>query len=279
MQAMSIALTLPAFPAGFPMWYLDILAGLIGAILGSFANVCIARMPRDESIVTPPSHCPFCGHRLAFWENIPLLSFVALRGRCLSCRRRIPWHYPVVELLLVVLSLCLWWHFRDPLHYFAYLCLFILPLVIASFIDLFHFLIPDSISISGIAIGILVHVFLGARDVSYPAAAIDSIVGIVVGGGTLFIVARAYEYVTGREGLGGGDVKLMAMLGAFFGWRAALSILLASSVVGSVIGIMVILFLRKGMRYAIPFGPFLSIAGIAYLFYGERFVGWYLGLF
>ncbi|MFA4873752.1 MAG: prepilin peptidase [bacterium] len=261
-----------------PGWVLYIFAGLIGAVLGSFANVCIWRMPRGESVVWPGSHCPSCGHKLAFWENVPILSYIFLFGRCRHCRGRISLQYPIVELLCCALSLLAWWHFQEPLRFFIYLCLFIVPLVIVSGIDLGHMIIPDSISIPGIAIGVLVHVFVEGRA-SYLGAAIDSAIGIIVGGGSLYLVAIAYEKLKKQEGLGGGDVKLIAMLGAFFGWRASILILLMSSFLGSLVGLALIVAMRKDMKYAIPFGPFLAVAGIFYLFAGMPMIRWYLGFF
>ncbi len=260
------------------MWILYIFAGLLGSVLGSFANVCIWRMPRGESVAWPGSHCPSCGHKLAFWENVPVLSYVFLLGRCRSCHNRISLMYPLVELICIGLSLLAWWHFGEPLRYLIYLCLFIVPLVIVSGIDLAHMIIPDVISLPGIAVGFLVHVFLDNRG-HYMSAAIDSVTGIIIGGGSLYLVAIAYEKLKKQEGLGGGDIKLIAMLGAFFGWRAAIVILLISSFLGSLVGLGVILALRKDMKYAIPFGPFLAAAGLVYLFAGLPMIRWYLSLF
>ncbi len=261
-----------------PGWSLYVIAGLIGAILGSFANVCISRIPRGESVVWPPSHCPHCGYRIRPWENVPLLSFALLRGRCRRCKGRISLRYPAVEALAVALSILAWWYFGEPMRYLVYFCLLIIPLLISSAIDLRHYIIPDSITIPGIVVGAAVHVFLEA-DGALWTRALDSLLGIVVGGGALYLVAVVYEKIKKQEGLGGGDVKLIAMLGAFFGWRASILILLMSSLMGSVVGLALIIALRKSMKYAIPFGPFLATAGVVYLFLGERLIGWYLGLF
>ncbi len=267
------------FLSQFPPWSLYVLAGVLGVILGSFANVCIWRMPRDESVAWPPSHCPACGRRLAWWENVPLLSYVVLRARCRSCRAVISPRYPIVELAMAGLSVFAWWYFGEPLRYFVYLCLFILPMMIVTGIDLYHYIIPDSISLPGIGVGFIVHLLLDGADTSYLWTAVDSAAGIVVGGGSLYLVALAYEKLRKQEGLGGGDVKLIAMMGAFFGWRAALLILLISSFVGSIAGLFMVVAFRKDMKYAIPFGPFLAAAGVIYLFMGQRLIGWYLGLF
>lgn len=261
-----------------PGWFLYIIAGLLGAILGSFANVCIVRLPRSKSVVWPPSHCPLCDHRLTWWENLPLVSFLILKGRCRRCRGRISVRYPIVELLCIALSVLLWRYFSNPLEYLVYLCLFIVPLVVVSFIDLSHRIVPDVISIPGIFVGIGAHTLLAGKG-RYGEAAIDSLAGAVAGALFLFLVAYAYEKLKKQEGLGGGDIKLMAMLGAFFGWRAAIFILLMSSVIGSVIGIIFIIILRKDMKFAVPFGPFLALAGIINLFVGDRLVYWYMDLF
>lgn len=261
-----------------PPWSLYLIAGIIGAILGSFANVCIYRIPRDESVIWPGSHCPHCGHRITPWENIPLLSYLILRGRCRECHRRISLAYPALELVSVLLSLFTWWYFQAPIAFLVYFCLLIMPLLIASVIDLKHYILPDSITLPGIVIGVAVHVLLEGRGDGL-AHLIDSGLGILIGGGTLFLVAMAYEKIKKQEGLGGGDVKLIAMLGAFFGWRAAILILLMSSLLGSIVGLFLIIALRKNMKYAIPFGPFLAASGITYLFVGERLIDWYLGLF
>lgn len=214
---------------------------------------------------------------LSAWENVPLVSFVVLRGRCRKCKGRISLQYPAVETATIALSLLAWWHFGEPLRYLVYFCLLIVPLIIASIIDLKHYIIPDSITIPGIIVGFAVHVLLEADG--YGMTALDSLLGVLVGGGALYVVAIAYERLKKQEGLGGGDVKLIAMLGAFFGWRASILILLMSSLLGSVVGLVLIIILRKGLKYAIPFGPFLAAAGLIYLFAGETIINWYLGLF
>lgn len=261
-----------------PQGVLFVMAGIIGALLGSFANVCIVRLPREQSIVSPRSHCFGCGHSLAWWENIPIASFLILKGRCRQCGMRIALRYPTVEALCAILALVTWWFFRHPLPFFLSFVLLIVPLVIVTFIDLEHHIIPNEISLPGIIVGIGVHMLL-APPGGTVGALIDSVLGIVGGGLSLFLVAAAYEKLKGQEGLGGGDVKLIAMLGAFFGWKAVILILLVSSILGSLVGITIVLILRKDLKYAIPFGPFLAAAGLIQLFIGERLVSWYLHLF
>lgn len=262
---------------GIPAWSLWLMAGILGAILGSFANVCIIRMPAGESVVWPPSHCPLCDRRLTWWENIPVLSFILLLGRCRKCRAPISLQYPIVEGFCIVLSLITWWRYPDPAQYLVYFCLLVVPLVIVSFIDLKHMIIPDIISIPGILVGAAAHIIFSGRG-NYAQGALDSLIGALIGSAFLFLVARAYEKLKKQEGLGFGDVKLIAMLGAFFGWRAALLILLLGSVLGSVVGIVLVLILRKDMKYAIPFGPFLAGAGLIQLFIGPDLLFWYMGL-
>lgn len=261
-----------------PIWFLYFLSGILGAILGSFANVCIARMPAGISVVSPRSRCPRCGHKLGWRENIPLISFAILRGRCKSCRERISFRYPLVEAISIALAILTWWHFQDPYRFIVYFCLLVVPLVIVSFIDLEHMIIPDAISISGIFAGLGARLLFAERGMHLDAA-IDSVLGAAIGALFLFIVAFGYEKIKKQEGLGGGDIKLIAMLGAFFGWKAAIFILLVSSVLGSIVGAVFLIALRKGIRYAIPFGPFLAAAGLIYMFVGERIIMWYLGLY
>ncbi len=263
-----------------PEWFPFVIAALLGLCLGSFANVCIVRLPADESIVRPPSHCPNCGHELSWWENIPILSYIFLMGRCRGCSTSISPIYPIVEALCLFLSLFTWWKFGNPLEYFLYFLLLIMPLVVISLIDLEHRIIPNEISIPLIPVGLIVNVVLSASyGWGYKSGAIDSILGILVGGGSLLLVAFGYEKLKKQEGLGGGDIKLIAGLGAFFGWRAVIFILFASSVIGSVIGLLMIAIFRKDMKYAIPFGPFLAAAGLLYLFWGREILTWYLSQF
>ncbi len=253
------------------------LAGIFGLCIGSFLNVVIYRLPRGESIVTPRSRCPSCEHPIAWYDNIPLVSWLLLRGKCRHCSVKISFRYFLVELLAGVLSIATFFYFQDLVLYFAYFCFLIAPLLAVIFIDLDHRIIPDSISLPGIVAGVLVH-YLTAFPGEGSGALVDSGVGILVGGGFLFLVAFAYEKLKKREGLGGGDVKLAAMLGAFFGWKQVLMILLISSVLGSVIGLVVV-SLKKNWHYAIPFGPFLAAAATLQLFFGEPILYWYLSLF
>lgn len=244
---------------------------LFGAIVGSFLNVCIYRIPSEKSIVSPPSHCPSCGERVRPYDNIPLLSWLLLGGKCRFCRARISVRYPLVELLTALLTLFLFREYGFSAD-FAALFLFSAALVVITFIDLDHQIIPDIISLPGIPLGFAFSFFL--PQVGWK----NSLIGILVGGGSLLVVAYAYELITKKEGMGGGDIKLLAMMGAFLGWKSIPFIIFISSLLGSVIGISLMIAQKKDSKLAIPFGPFLATAAIIYIFYGDSIIGWYLNV-
>lgn len=250
-------------------------AGLFGLILGSFLNVCIYRLPRDESIVTPRSFCPGCRRPIRWFENIPVLSFIFLRGRCRGCGHRISWRYPIVEILSGVLSIWVAIRFAAPGPYLVFYLLFSAPLLVVAFIDLEHLLIPDAITLPGILVGLASHVVLSTQ--AWPAAVFNSVLGILVGGGILWLLSWSYERLRGQVGLGMGDVKLAAMIGAFFGWRAIIFILLVSSVLGTLIGVVVLLAGRRRLDHPLPYGPFMALGAWIYLFSGPELIAWYLG--
>lgn len=250
--------------------------GIFGLCVGSFLNVVICRLPQEKSIVKPRSYCPQCQHPIAWYENIPLISFLLLRGKCRHCHKAISFQYFIVELLSGILSVITFLYFQNWLLYFAWFCLFIAPLLAIIFIDLAHRIIPDAISLPGIGAGILVH-YLDNSPLFGKQALIESALGILMGGGFLFLVAWGYEKLKKKEGLGGGDVKLAAMLGAFFGWQSILMILLVASVLGTIIGLIVVSY-KKNWQYALPFGPFLAFAAYLQLFFGSQILNWYLSL-
>lgn len=251
--------------------YYASLAFLFGAIVGSFLNVCIFRLPQEQSIVSPPSHCPSCNYRIRWYDNIPLLSYLMLRGRCRGCGIKISLQYPLVELLNALLTLALFLRFGPTLA-FAVLVLFCSSLVVITFIDIEHQIIPDEISLPGIIIGFVCSFFLHGHSW------LNSLLGILLGGGSLLLVAYGYQWLTGKEGMGGGDIKLLAMMGAFLGWKSILFIVFASSLVGSVIGITMMLVQKKDSKLAIPFGPYLALGAVLYIFYGRQLIHWYLSL-
>jgi len=244
---------------------------LFGMILGSFLNVCIYRIPRKRSIVNPPSSCPQCSEGIRFYDNIPVISYIMLMGKCRNCRQSIPVQYPLVELIAGLLSLSLFAKYGLSSSYPLYL-LFSLSLVVISFIDLQHKIIPDVISLPGIACGLAASIIFG--QISW----LDSLIGIIAGGGVLYLVAVIFERMTGKVGMGGGDIKLLAMIGAWMGWPALPFVVLISSLTGVVIGSLSLLLSRQGLRTRIPFGPFLAIGALAYLFFGREFVLWYFRL-
>jgi leader peptidase (prepilin peptidase)/N-methyltransferase len=249
----------------------NIFAFIFGAVVGSFLNVCICRLPQNESVVFPPSRCPQCGFRIPFYDNVPIISWLLLRGKCRSCRAPISPQYPLVELSNALLTLFLFMKFGPSLA-FLVLFLFCSAMVVITFIDLEHQIIPDVITLPGIVAGFLISFFIPQLGWQ------NSLLGIAVGGGSLLAVAYGYELLTKKEGMGGGDIKLLAMMGAFFGWKAVLFIIFVSSLIGSVIGITVMLIQKKDSKLAIPFGPFLALGAILYIFFGRVLINWYLSL-
>jgi leader peptidase (prepilin peptidase)/N-methyltransferase len=254
-----------------PPFLFAAVAFIFGVIVGSFLNVCICRLPKDESIVSPPSHCPDCSYQIRWYDNIPVISYILLRGKCRGCGAHISFQYPLVELLNGVLTLFLFLRYGPSLA-FAALFLFCSALVVITFIDIEHQIIPDEISISGIAVGFVLSFFLKGHSWQ------NSLLGILLGGGSLLLVAYAYQRLTGKEGMGGGDIKLLAMMGAFLGWKAVPFIIFTGSLVGSVIGVSIMLIQKKDTKLAIPFGPYLAFGAVLYIFYGKSLIRWYLGL-
>ena len=251
--------------------YFSIVSFTFGAVVGSFLNVCICRMPKGESVVSPPSHCPRCDYRIRWYDNIPLFSYLLLRGKCRGCGTHISMQYPLVELLNGLLTLALFLKFGPTLSFLA-LFLFCSALVVITFIDLEHQIIPDEISLSGIVIGFVFSFFLPWQTW------LNSLLGILLGGGSLLLVAYAYQWLTGKEGMGGGDIKLLAMMGAFLGWKSIPFIIFSSSLVGSVVGITIMLVQKKDSKLAIPFGPYLAFGAVLYIFYGRQIIHWYLNV-
>jgi len=250
---------------------LNIISFIFGALVGSFLNVCIFRLPKEESIIWPGSHCPHCKKPIRFYDNIPLVSYFLLRGRCRYCKGSISLQYPLVEGITALSSLFLIIKFGPSMSYLFYFA-FVAALIVITVIDLYHQIIPDVISLPGIGMGLLASLLI--PQITF----FNSLIGILLGGGSLFIVATFYQWLFKREGMGGGDIKLLAMIGAFLGWKAVLLTILLSSLIGSVTGILMMVVKGKDFKYAIPFGPFLSLGAVISLFYGEEIVRWYLYL-
>jgi len=246
------------------MILLDIFFFFIGAAIGSFLNVCIRRIPAKESLVFPASHCPKCHYSIRYYDNIPIISYLLLRGKCRNCGERISLQYPIVELLTAVITLLLYWKFGLSLKLLASF-VFSCVLIVITFIDLEHMIIPDILSLPGIPVFFLAGVFL--MEVPW----LEAVLGLLTGGGILLLIAIGYEFIAKREGMGGGDIKLLAMLGAFFGWKSLIFLLLVSSLTGALVGIVVMLIKGRDLKYAIPFGPFLCLAALAYIFWGDEF--------
>ena len=245
-----------------------IFVAVLGAMVGSFLNVCIYRLPIGKSIVWPASACTSCGRLLAWFENIPIVSWTLLRGRCRSCRKPISGRYPLVESLTALMFAAAWWHY-GPSWLFVSRILFGCALLVLFAIDLEHHLLPNLITLPGIVVGFALSFVSGPGWV-------DSLIGILVGGGVLYGIAEIYYRVRHEEGLGMGDVKMLAMIGAFVGWKLTLVTLMMASFAGSLIGLAFILTRRGGMKYALPFGTFLALgAGLAATV-GQGFLDWYL---
>ena len=243
----------------------------LGLAVGSFLNVCIHRLPRHASIMRPRSRCPQCDYELRWSDNIPVVSYALLRGRCRQCGTRISVRYPIVEVLTLAVFL---------LHYavfgwsalLAVRLIFACALIVLFAIDLEHHLLPDAITLPGIAAGLIFSLVV-------PPGIVDSFIGTIVGGGVLWAIGEAYYRFAGQEGMGGGDVKMLAMVGAFLGWKLVIVTLFLSSILGSVIGLVVIASRRGGMKYALPYGTFIALGALVASLYGEQIVNWYVGLY
>ena len=251
-------------------WTISFFILMVGCCVGSFLNVCIYRVPRNLSIVSPRSFCPRCKTPVRAFDNIPLFSYLFLKGRCRTCREKISWRYPLVEALTGGIVLALFLRFDLSFSFFTFSVLST-ALIVITFIDLDHRIIPDIISLPGIAAGFLLALFGPFMTVR------DSLIGIIAGGGSLYAMAFIYETLAKREGMGGGDIKLLAMIGAWLGWKAILFTLFFSSLSGTLIGGGAMLVQRQGRHYAIPFGPFLALSAIIYIFFGTQMIDWYLG--
>jgi leader peptidase (prepilin peptidase)/N-methyltransferase len=248
-----------------------IFAFAFGAAMGSFANVLIYRLPVGLSIVSPGSRCPSCSAQIRWFDNIPIVSYFILGGRCRACKTTISPRYPLVEALCGLLFAAV--VFRVGIQpATAALVLFAWALVVITFIDLDHRIIPDVISLPGTVLGLIFSFVPG-----FPRP-VDSVLGVAMGAGFLFLVLYAYEKIMGEEGMGLGDVKLLAMIGAFLGWQALPVTILVSSLTGSLVGVGYALIKGESVRkFPVPFGPFLALGAIVHLFFGVEIIQWYLG--
>ena len=237
---------------------------VIGSVVGSFLNVCIYRIPLKKSIVKPRSFCPNCQTLIRWYQNVPVFSYFFLRGKCSNCGVQISPVYPFVELLTAVLFVLLYRYFGISALFFIY-AYFACATIILIFVDYYHRLLPAVITFPSIAIGFatsFVNPYIGPRE---------SGLGILIGGGILAVVYFFFKWVRKKEGLGDGDIVMLAMVGAFLGWQNVLLVLFFSSLVGSLIGFIFIFFLKKGADFLYPFGTFIGAAALPIMFWGEIF--------
>jgi leader peptidase (prepilin peptidase)/N-methyltransferase len=256
---------------------LDSMALALGAATGSFLNVAIYRMPRGESVVAPRSHCTRCERVIPWYDNIPVLSWILLRGRCRGCGEPFSIRYPIVEALtgVILLGLSLQFGWGIGLAFAFY---FACSLLVVTYIDLDHRIIPDRVTLPGIAVALglaLVGAWFAPPELRWLSIQ-NWAIGTLVGGGILWLVAWAYALATGREGMGGGDIKLLAMIGAFLGWQGVLLSLLLASFIGSIVGVGIMITRGGDTKLAIPFGPFLAMGAMVSLFWGDAIIRWYL---
>lgn len=251
--------------------YAMTLLALLGLAVGSFLNVCIHRLPERKSVVSPGSRCPGCGYELRWYDNIPVVSYALLGGRCRSCRSRISIRYPIIEIITMAVFLAHYWIIGPDIILVPRL-FFACMLIVLFAIDLEHHLLPNAITLPGIVIGLLFSLLL-------PPGIISAAIGTVIGGGSLWLIGEAYYRYSGQEGMGGGDVKMLAMIGAFLGWKLAIVTLVFSSIAGALIGMLVLAIRRGGLKYALPYGTFLALGALIASLYGDQIVEWYVGLY
>jgi leader peptidase (prepilin peptidase)/N-methyltransferase len=261
-------------------WLLSFYAFGIGAIVGSFLNVVIHRYPRQESIVFPGSHCPQCDAAIRWYDNVPILSFALLRGRCRSCGARIAWRYPLVELANALFYLAAFLR-TGPTVAFVVVAAIVSMTIVLIYIDADIQILPDIIDLPGIAIGLGAGALgLGILHptLALPESLLDSLFGALLGAAIPLAIIGAYWLLRHVEGMGLGDVKMLAMIGAVTGWRPISGVLLLAAISGAIISVPLAIRSERGMQTALPFGVFLGIAFLAVLFFGPTLSGWYFSL-
>ncbi|WP_447984785.1 prepilin peptidase [Nitrospira sp. Nam74] len=251
-------------------WIYFGIALLIGLLIGSFLNVAIHRLPRKESLMWPGSHCPACHAALSPLDNVPLLSYLFLRGHCRRCDVLISARYPIVEAVNGLAYGLILWYFGVGWQSVIYAALFS-ALLVVSYIDLDHQIIPDVITLPGIGLGVLAAVTV------LPVGFLDSVLGLLLGGGVLLGLAWISPYLFGKEGMGGGDIKLLAMIGAFLGWKPVVLTMLIGAIVGAVVGVTLITLKVLRRDQYLPFGPFLALGAIVSMFFHQELFDWYIG--
>ncbi|MBT3485185.1 prepilin peptidase [Desulfobacula sp.] len=252
--------------------YFAVFIFIIGACIGSFLNVCIYRIPENNSIITPGSFCPACKKGIPFYCNIPVLSYLFLKGRCKFCHKPISIRYPIIEILAGMFAVVLFYKFGIG-QVMVYWFIFTSVLITISFIDIDHQIIPDVISLPGILVFASSFYFLPEMTLK------NTLLGIVAGGGSLYAVAFLYYLLKKQEGMGGGDIKLLAMIGAAIGIKGVFFTIFAGSLLGTFFGLLIMIYTKiADSKLKIPFGPFLSMGAILYIFFGEQLILWYLGI-
>lgn len=254
------------------MWVETAVLFVLGLLWGSFGNVVIHRLPLKESVVLPRSRCPKCGKPIAWYDNLPVLSWLFLGGRCRACKARISARYPFVELLTGLTFAAIYARYGYSWLTLEYL-IFAWGLIVVSFIDIDHMILPDVFTLSGIVIG-LIGAALNPERSFYSALA-----GMLMGGGFLWLIAYLYLLFRKEEGMGGGDIKLLAWIGAVLGWTSVPFVILGSSVVGSIVGLALAARSKAGLKSVIPFGPYLALAALLFILGGDAIGLWYIGLF
>ena len=268
----------------------EVLAGLFGLLIGSFLNVCIYRWPRDLSVVSPRSHCPECDKGIAWFDNVPVLSYVLLRGKCRNCSAVIPWRYPAVEILTALLFAFLVWRFGMTLNAVRY-CVLCAMLITLAFADAETRILPDEFTLGGLVVGVVFAAFVPVPDSTFRALAGlsgftqlswrtaslgEAALGVILPAGSLWFGGWLFQKIRHKDGLGFGDVKMMAMVGAFLGVRGTLLTLILGSLLGSVIGIIYIKATKQDMgSYELPFGTFLAAAAVGVALVGGPVIDWY----
>jgi len=264
-----------------------VLALILGLVIGSFLNVCILRIPQEVPITVPRSHCPHCKKLIRWYDNVPVLSYLILGGRCRRCKNKISARYPLIEAVSGLISVLLYLKFGLGVEWVLFFG-FSAALLVLAFIDLDHRILPDVITLNGMWLGVLSSVYLAqpippivlgivrvaGLEVTNPRilALVGSLLGVVAGGGLLWGVGEAFKRLRGIEGMGFGDVKMMAMVGAFLGAPMALFTIMLGSILGAVFGLVFMGFTGKSRDYELPFGTFLGVAGIVVVLYGENLV-------
>jgi leader peptidase (prepilin peptidase)/N-methyltransferase len=249
-----------------------ILIIVFGLVWGSFLNVVIYRLPRGLSLIRPPSSCPHCGKQIKVYENIPILSYIVLRGKCGNCKAKISPVYPLVEALTPLCFLLIYMQYSLHPQFFVS-CLFASALIVLGFIDYYHQILPDEVTLPGIVLALIYTFF---RD---DLSLIQALLGAGVGAGFLLFVYGAYYLLRKKEGLGLGDVTMMLMVGAFIGWKLTLLTLILASIGGALVGVFFIIFKKKDLQHALPFGTFLAPAAFVALLCGQQIIEAYLSLY